>query len=84
MRPLIHKKSAAEESKGEHHEESSGVWQKAILMGDKCRPPEFSGVIYYDYAGNRVPEMPKSPRAAAAPAPFRDFTFPMETDKSIY
>lgn len=23
-----------------------GLWQKAILMGEKCQPPKFSGVIY--------------------------------------
>ncbi|KAG2664466.1 hypothetical protein I3760_16G083300 [Carya illinoinensis] len=28
-----------------------GVWQKAILMGDKCEPLDFSGVIYYDSNG---------------------------------
>ncbi|XP_073138878.1 uncharacterized protein [Henckelia pumila] len=42
-----------------------GLWQKAILMGDKCRPPQFSGVIYYDYSGNRIPEMPRSPKASS-------------------
>lgn len=42
-----------------------GLWQKAILMGDKCRPPEFSGAIYYDSYGNQLPEPPKSPRASS-------------------
>ncbi|XP_047331774.1 uncharacterized protein LOC124935381 [Impatiens glandulifera] len=40
-----------------------GLWHKAILMGEKCQPPEFSGAIYYDYEGKRISEMPKSPRA---------------------
>ncbi|XP_002524397.2 uncharacterized protein LOC8269506 [Ricinus communis] len=40
-----------------------GLWQKSILMGEKCRPPEFSGVIYYDSHGNQLPEMPRSPKS---------------------
>ncbi|KAI3423487.1 uncharacterized protein J3R85_010984, partial [Psidium guajava] len=45
-----------------------GLWQKAILMGDKCRPQEFSGAIYYDSYGNQLPEPPKS-QTAASPLP---------------
>ncbi|KAK7304198.1 hypothetical protein RJT34_15317 [Clitoria ternatea] len=42
-----------------------GVWQKAILMGDKCEPLDFSGVIYYDSNGKQMNEMPvKSPRVS--------------------
>ncbi|EPS62324.1 hypothetical protein M569_12470 [Genlisea aurea] len=48
-------------------EEVVGVWQKAILMGEKCEPPKFSGAIFYDYEGNRVPEMPKSPKPRPPP-----------------
>ncbi|CAA0828841.1 Unknown protein [Striga hermonthica] len=56
-------------------DEENGVWQRAILMGEKCQPPEFSGVIYYDYCGNRISEMPKSPRATSM-SPLRSFNFP--------
>ena len=28
------------------------VWQKNILMGEKCQLPDFSGVIIYDSEGN--------------------------------
>ncbi|CAN6442254.1 unnamed protein product [Victoria cruziana] len=35
------------------------LWKKNILMGEKCQPPEFSGVVMYDSAGNIV-----SPAAA--------------------
>ena len=55
------------ERSGEEGEEEkeSGVWQKAILMGEKCQPPEFSGAIFYDYEGRRLPTMPpKSPRSS--------------------
>ncbi|CAI9284086.1 unnamed protein product [Lactuca saligna] len=45
-----------------------GVWQKEILMGDKCQPLDFSGVIYYDRDGNRRDELPmRSPRASPFP-----------------
>ncbi|KAG2667304.1 hypothetical protein I3843_15G105300 [Carya illinoinensis] len=45
-----------------------GVWQKTILMGDKCEPLNFSGVIYYDSYGNQLNEVPpRSPRASPLP-----------------
>ncbi|KAK4803690.1 hypothetical protein SAY86_003507, partial [Trapa natans] len=45
-----------------------GVWQRAILMGDKCQPLEFSGVIYYDENGRKLSELPlRSPRASPLP-----------------
>lgn len=42
-----------------------GLWQKEILMGEKCQPLDFSGVIYYDNYGNKVSQPPRSPRASA-------------------
>ncbi|XP_076907982.1 uncharacterized protein LOC143564658 [Bidens hawaiensis] len=54
-----------------------GLWQREILMGVKCQPPEFSGVIYYDCDGRRVseftPRSPRSPRIAPSP----QFSFPV-------
>ncbi|KAL5727621.1 hypothetical protein ACHQM5_000800 [Ranunculus cassubicifolius] len=45
-----------------------GLWQRSIMRGDKCQPPCFSGVIYYDPDGNRISELPpKSPRASPLP-----------------
>ncbi|KAL0408817.1 UNVERIFIED_CONTAM: hypothetical protein Sradi_1816100 [Sesamum radiatum] len=76
MIPLVHaKKSLLQPGNNTttKAQEEMGLWQKAILMGEKCQPPEFSGVIYYDYSGNRIPEMPKSPRAAHM-SPLRNFT----------
>ncbi|CAJ1975380.1 unnamed protein product [Sphenostylis stenocarpa] len=47
---------------------NGGVWQKTILMGDKCEPLDFSGVIYYDNNGKQVNEIPlRSPRASPVP-----------------
>ncbi|KAL0446927.1 UNVERIFIED_CONTAM: hypothetical protein Slati_1820600 [Sesamum latifolium] len=83
--PLVHAKKSLLQpgSNTNKAQEEMGLWQKAILMGEKCQPPEFSGVIYYDYSGNRIPEMPKSPRAAHM-SPLRNFaSFPAQrTDKS--
>ncbi|XP_076937567.1 uncharacterized protein LOC143605284 [Bidens hawaiensis] len=57
-----------------------GVWRKEILMGDKCEPLDFSGVIYYDKDGNILSECPmRSPRAsplpgfASTPVMFQEF-----------
>ncbi|KAL5722293.1 hypothetical protein ACHQM5_005831 [Ranunculus cassubicifolius] len=45
-----------------------GVWQRSIMRGDKCQPPCFSGVIYYDPTGNQISELPpKTPRAGPLP-----------------
>ncbi|KAF8103662.1 hypothetical protein N665_0186s0030 [Sinapis alba] len=55
-------KSMAEE------EEEYGIWQRKILMGDKCEPLCYSGVIFYDCSGHQVKELPpKSPCAILVP-----------------
>lgn len=47
---------------------NGGVWQKEILMGGKCEPLDFSGVIYYDGNGKQLSEIPlRSPRASPMP-----------------
>lgn len=39
------------------------LWQRRILMGERCQPPDFSGVIIYDDKGNQLSEFPaRSPR----------------------
>ncbi|XAR63882.1 hypothetical protein NMG60_11024022 [Bertholletia excelsa] len=49
--------------------DDGGVWQRSILMGDKCQPLDFSGVIYYDSKGNQVSGLPmRSPRASPLPS----------------
>ncbi|XP_058088903.1 uncharacterized protein LOC131235649 [Magnolia sinica] len=63
--PLINKKRIAEESPAE----ADGLWQRQIWMGEKCEPLNFSGVIYYDSDGKRVPELPpKSPHRSPWPS----------------
>ncbi|KAK9684414.1 hypothetical protein RND81_10G208300 [Saponaria officinalis] len=50
---------------GESSFGEDGVWRRSILMGDKCEPLDFSGVIYYDCNGNMLSHVPvKSPRAS--------------------
>ncbi|PKA55519.1 hypothetical protein AXF42_Ash006721 [Apostasia shenzhenica] len=44
----------------EEEEEEGEVWRREIMMGEKCQPLEFSGVIYYDGDGRRVAAAPRS------------------------
>ncbi|XP_051144172.1 uncharacterized protein LOC127260484 [Andrographis paniculata] len=72
----VKKNNSNNKGPNENDGATAGVWRKAILMGEKCQPLDFSGVIFYDYDGNRVSELPKSPcRAAAfaAGSPLRNF-----------
>lgn len=65
------RKKKAKNEEGENGEDfgDGGLWQKEILMGDKCQPLDFSGVIYYDSEGNRLQEVPmRSPRASPMPS----------------
>ncbi|EOA38857.1 hypothetical protein CARUB_v10011210mg [Capsella rubella] len=49
-------------------EEEHGLWQREILMGGKCEPLDFSGVIYYDCNGRLLNEVPpRSPRGTLLP-----------------
>ncbi|MCO5562339.1 hypothetical protein L7F22_049614 [Adiantum nelumboides] len=34
---------------------SPQVWQRSILMGERCKRPNFSGLILYDEKGNLLP-----------------------------
>eukprot|EP01018_Ginkgo_biloba_P028129 Gb_33507 [translate_table: standard] len=50
-------------------EDGDFLWQRTILMGEKCTPPDFSGVIVYDDKGNRLPHFPpRSPKLNIFPA----------------
>ncbi|GAB4860940.1 hypothetical protein Ancab_036101 [Ancistrocladus abbreviatus] len=52
----------AHQDSDDDDDDNSPLWQRTILMGDKCQPLDFSGAIYYDADGNRVPDPPvKSP-----------------------
>ncbi|KAL4559381.1 hypothetical protein LXL04_031519 [Taraxacum kok-saghyz] len=63
---LSHRKKKTGEEGGEYG--GDGLWRREILMGDKCQPLDFSGVIYYDKDGNLLNELPfRSPRASPLP-----------------
>lgn len=77
--PLISpaKRSSKQEESEEEESGGAGLWQKAILMGEKCQPPEFSGVLFYDSYGKRISELPRSPRAiptSTPTTPLRNFS----------
>ncbi|XP_027333571.1 uncharacterized protein LOC113848310 [Abrus precatorius] len=62
------KKKQSEEENAKEEWGNGGVWQKEILMGGKCEPLDFSGVIYYDINGKQTAEVPlRSPRASPMP-----------------
>ncbi|KAL2340621.1 hypothetical protein Fmac_008561 [Flemingia macrophylla] len=70
QKQMQQKKKKKKKGEGEEWGQG-GVWQKAILMGDKCEPLDFSGVIYYDSNGKQLNHMPlKSPRASPLPPAF--------------
>ncbi|KAK7330207.1 hypothetical protein VNO77_24394 [Canavalia gladiata] len=63
-----HKKKHGEEENVTEGWGNGGVWQKEILMGGKCEPLDFSGVIYYNSNGKQMSEIPlRSPRASPLP-----------------
>ncbi|TVU28219.1 hypothetical protein EJB05_19729, partial [Eragrostis curvula] len=51
-------------------EDEEEVWRKEIMMGERCQPLDFSGVIYYDAEGRRLaqPPPPRSPLRSPLPA----------------
>ncbi|TVU34517.1 hypothetical protein EJB05_16352, partial [Eragrostis curvula] len=42
--------------------EGEGLWRRAILMGERCQPLDFPGVIHYDSFGRRL-SAPPPPRS---------------------
>ncbi|KAG2589907.1 hypothetical protein PVAP13_5NG301684, partial [Panicum virgatum] len=49
--------SAGDDSGGEE----GGLWRRAILMGERCKPLDFPGAIHYDSFGRRLPAAPAPP-----------------------
>lgn len=54
----------------EEEEAGDGLWRKEIMMGERCQPLDFSGVIYYDAQGRRLAQAPppRSPLRSPLPA----------------
>ncbi|KAE9609676.1 hypothetical protein Lal_00006544 [Lupinus albus] len=68
--PFVQKKNyrRRESDSAVEYSGDGGVWQKEILMGGKCEPLDFSGVIYYDSTGNQTTQVPlRSPRVSPLP-----------------
>jgi hypothetical protein len=61
--------SSKAKSRRKAAEEEDGVWRKEIMMGERCQPLDFSGVIYYDAEGQRLaqPPPPRSPLRSPLP-----------------
>ncbi|KAK3161231.1 hypothetical protein QOZ80_1BG0074210 [Eleusine coracana subsp. coracana] len=51
---------------GEAEGEEDGLWRRTILMGERCKPLDFPGVIHYDSFGRRLsaPPLARSGKAA--------------------
>ena len=44
-----------DEGEDEDEDNDEAVWRRTIIMGERCRPLEFSGKILYDSEGNLLP-----------------------------
>ncbi|PUZ55918.1 hypothetical protein GQ55_5G251900 [Panicum hallii var. hallii] len=51
--------------------EEGGLWRRAILMGERCKPLDFPGAIHYDSFGRRLAAAPppRGGKATAGPGP---------------
>lgn len=45
-----------EDQEGYDDDDEEAVWKRTIIMGERCRPLEFSGKILYDSHGNPLPD----------------------------
>ncbi|KAF8391150.1 hypothetical protein HHK36_023451 [Tetracentron sinense] len=52
--PLLMRGGSEAEVGWQSHNSVSPVWQRPILMGEKCELPRFSGLILYDEQGRPV------------------------------
>ncbi|CAL9072154.1 unnamed protein product [Musa acuminata var. zebrina] len=81
--PFLSNKRITDDKKrhvgGEEEEEAGGVWQKTILMGEKCQPLDFSGAIHYDSSGRQL----SSPRTPLR-TPMTSFAFHEEEDEEEF
>ncbi|XP_038981578.1 uncharacterized protein LOC120110513 [Phoenix dactylifera] len=79
--PFLHAKNKGDKGRGdddrrsnsseeeEEMEEEERLWQRTILMGEKCQPLDFSGAIYYDSAGRQLKELPVPRSPLRSPLP---------------
>ncbi|XP_058104626.1 uncharacterized protein LOC131248373 [Magnolia sinica] len=53
----VHQVQPGDDDRGPASGPQVSVWQKNILMGEKCQLRDFSGVIVYDSAGNLITDV---------------------------
>ncbi|XP_020153180.1 uncharacterized protein [Aegilops tauschii subsp. strangulata] len=53
-------------------DDDEAIWRKAIIMGDKCRPLQFSGHIAFDSDGNQLPPPPAAVKKASPDVPAKN------------
>ncbi|RVW24878.1 hypothetical protein CK203_079518 [Vitis vinifera] len=46
-------------------DDDEAVWKRTIMMGERCRPLDFSGKIAYDSQGNLLPNSPNKKHYSA-------------------
>ncbi|KAJ3692429.1 hypothetical protein LUZ60_012779 [Juncus effusus] len=56
--PRKKKENKSDLVESEDFDGQDGVWRRSILMGEKCQPLDFSGVIYYDAEGKKLDNVP--------------------------
>lgn len=61
VKMLSWRKVQAEEEEDEEgdysDQDEDALWRKNILMGERCRPIDFSGKVVYDSEGNVLPDL---------------------------
>ncbi|KAM0945881.1 hypothetical protein DsansV1_C09g0088911 [Dioscorea sansibarensis] len=73
-----------DEDEDEDEDDDTNVWRKTILMGEKCKPLDFSGVIYYDSEGRQLSEFPASRSPLRSPLPsFAYYSDQVEKEKDL-
>ncbi|XP_008782372.1 uncharacterized protein LOC103701930 [Phoenix dactylifera] len=66
---IADRKTRSHDGEVKEEEEEEGVWRRSILMGEKCQPLDFSGVIYYDGDGRKLSEVPTPRTPLRSPLP---------------
>ncbi|KAH7847252.1 hypothetical protein Vadar_023750 [Vaccinium darrowii] len=58
MVKMVSWRKVQDEEEEEMVDGDEAVWRRKIMMGEKCRPLDFSGKILYDSEGNLLPSSP--------------------------
>ncbi|KAL5202815.1 hypothetical protein ABZP36_013767 [Zizania latifolia] len=47
-------------------DKGEALWQRTILMGERCQPLDFAGAVHYDSFGRRLARPTPNPRSASS------------------